>query len=209
MSLIMILGLAASIITSSGSQPQETRFEASRTHCTAWNSRFTPPDTIRVLLPHNSHIVEVPLKTYVLRVMAAGAWPGNKPLASLQAGSIAIKQYAWYEILHWTPDKMKGNRCYDIRNGGAQGQLYRPKTGLRNWNRRQRLAVESTWNWSIRKNDRLFRTGWRGYGGKCGSMVDGWHLFEDGVTDCARKGKNLKQILRIYYGPRYKLIIKR
>jgi hypothetical protein len=209
MSFILALGLATSILTSSGSQPVEIRSEAHRTHCTAWKSHYTPPDTIRVLLPYNSNIVEVPLKTYVLRVMAAGAWPGTKPIASLRAGAIAIKQYAWHEILHWTPDKMKRNRCYDIRNGGDEGLLYRPKTGLVHWNKKQLSAVESTWYWSIRKNDRLFRTGYRGYGGKCGSMVDGWHLFEDGVTDCARRGKTLKQILDIYYGPRYKLVIKK
>lgn len=188
--MIPALALAAALMT----QP-----------CTKWDSRWVPPPEVRVYLPAQHQIVTVPFRTYVVRVMAAGAWPSNRPFASLQLGAIAIKQYAWYEILHPSADKVWRGQCYDIRNGG-DGQLYQRNSGLRNGTKKQQRAVDTTWAYSIIKNKRFFRTGWRdGSGEKCGGITDGWHLFEDGVSDCARKGYSWREIARTYYAPRFQV----
>lgn len=181
---------------------------ASRNPCASWSSRFFPPRTIRVWVKANGgYVVERDFRAYVAEVMAAGAWPDAKyrPDASLEAGALAIKQYAWYEVLRRPCDRTFRGQPYDIENGGIH-QLWRPKGGLIEPTKRQFRAVAATWWDHIEKHGRFIRTGWTGSGGRCGEVRDGWHLYEDGVTACARQGKTYRQIVRLYYGPRYRLI---
>jgi peptidoglycan hydrolase-like amidase len=160
-----------------------------------------PPSTIRVFRMHRrgskvrSRVETVYFKTYVGRVMASGAWPAHKPMESLKVGAIAIKQYAWWHILHHERGYELRGECYDIRDGD---QLYRQPFHLHS---RIREAVDETWNVRLIKNRRLIRTGWTGDGGRCAQVTDGWHLLEDGVTACAKQGWRWRRIVRKYLAP--------
>lgn len=173
-----------------------------RPHCTTWTGVAHPPETIRVFVSHKrgssipAYVRTVPYREYVMTVMASGAWPAHLPYASLQAGAVAIKQYAAWHIRHPQKGYEWRHRCYDIRDGD---QFYRPGTPI---NHKIRAAVDSTWHIWVRKNGRLFRTGWRGYAGR-----DGWHLFEDTVTRLARRGWGVHRILRSQLSP-VRLVIK-
>ena len=196
-------GVIALAIVWPGAVVAPAAAHATRTPCSTWNSRYFPPPSVRVLVKaHGGYVVERDFRTYVAEVMAAGAWPASKPWASLVAGAQAIKQYAWWEVLHRPCDRSWKGQPYDIVNGGEH-QLWRPKSGLREPSRVQVRAVEAAWLTSIRKHGRFIRTGWTGTGGRCGDVVDGWHLYEDGVTDCARRGYSWQRIQRVYYGPRF------
>jgi hypothetical protein len=137
-----------------------------------------------------AHIVTVPFRRYVSRVMNGGAWPAHKPLESLKVGAIAIKQYAWWHVLHHQPGYTWRGRCYDIRDGD---QLYRApfRSHSRVWR-----AIDATWSVSLRKRGRFFRTGWSG-----GRIDDGWHLGEDTVTRLARHGWGYRRIIRRLLAP--------
>jgi len=71
----------------------------------------TPPQTIRVLhSPHNrcrdavpGQIDIIPFEEYVARVLPAEMPPGW-PMEALKAQAIAIRTYAWYQILQARPD---------------------------------------------------------------------------------------------------------
>jgi peptidoglycan hydrolase-like amidase len=179
---------------------------AKSSSCTHWSSRTSPPATIRVFRMHRrgssvpAHIDVVPFPTYVQRVMASGAWPGYKPMESLKVGAIAIKQYAWWYVLNHQRGYSLHGHCYDIRDGD---QYYR---GHARANSRIKAAVAATWGVSLRKSGRFFRTGWSGGGRGCGSLYDGWHLSENGVTACARHGWSWRRIVLRYLDPKLRIV---
>lgn len=158
--------------------------------CTRWASYRTPPRTIRVFVGHRrgsgvpAHVATVSLRRYVSRVMNGGAWPAGKPMESLKVGAIAIKQYAWWMVMHHQRGYSWRGACYDVRDGD---QLYRApfRSHSRTW-----AAIDATWSVSLRKRGRFFRTGWSG-----GRIDDGWHLGEDTVTDLARRGWKWRRIV--------------
>lgn len=172
----------------------------------AW-SRHVPPKTIRVWVPHRHTIWKPTFREYILRVMSAGAAPAYLPDASLRVMALAIQQYAWYEALHPSEDKRKRAGCYDIKNGGSEGQYVWPYSGLRPYTKRQEAAVDEVLGYTLWKPRDggvwwFPRIGWRdGYGGRCGSHIDRWHIPEDEVTACANAGWGWKRIIRAYLSP--------
>lgn len=158
--------------------------------CTRHTSYRVPPGTIRVFISHRrgssvpAHVVTVSFRRYVSRVMNGGAWPAYKPMESLKVGAIAIKQYAWWHVLHHQRGYSFRGVCYDIRDGD---QLYRQpfRAHSKTW-----VAIDATWGVSLRKRGRFFRTGWSG-----GRIDDGWHLGEDTVTALARRGWKWRRIV--------------
>lgn len=176
------------------------------TGCSHWTSRTTPPASIRVFRIHHkgsrtpARVDVVPFRTYVGRVMASGAWPSRLPRESLRVGAVAIKQYAWWYVLNHQSGYRFHGVCYDIRDGD---QYYKSNVKVSS---RIRAAVADTWGVSLRKGGRFFRSGWSGGGGGCGSLYDGWHLPENGVSACAKRGWAWKRILQRYLDPRLRFV---
>lgn len=154
--------------------------------------------TVRVFMIHRkgstrpAYIRTVGVSRYVETVMASGAWPGSKPYQSLKVGAIAIKQYVRWHICHPQRDHVWRGKRYDIHQSA---QLFLP-TRVSRINDRIRRAVDATEHIFLRKNGRLFRTGWRGNSGR-----DGWHLYEDTVTRLARRGWGYKRIIHAQLDP--------
>jgi len=170
--------------------------------CTGWTSRVYPPKTIRVYNNRTGRIKQVGFKTYVLKVMASGEWPSYLPLESLKVGAVAVKQYAWYYMLkghHRSWYKTRSGKCYDVQ-ANTTDALFHPYV---QWTPKQLKAVEATWGLSLRKRGRFFLTGWRAWGSDCGKPVDGWRLYEGGVTKCAKKGWSYLKIQDLYYGKNF------
>lgn len=165
--------------------------------CSRWTSTTTPPDYIRVYRNRSGRIDRVPFRKYVITVLGK-EWPGYLPMPVIEAGAVAAKQYAWYHALQG-PRHMRDGRCFDVRDG-IQDQLYRP--GHARVRPDHYAAVDATWNVTLLKNGRFFMTGYRaGHRGRCGHDANGWKLFAQTATRCARGGKDFLEILRIYYGP--------
>ncbi len=185
------LALVAAIAAATGAVPDAV--DAGGSSCTGYTSRTTPPQTIRVFRIHRrgssvpARVETWSFRRYVGQVMNSGAWPAH-PRASGIVGAIAVKQYAWWMVLHHQPGYSWKGRCYDIRDGD---QYLRP--AVRPWdipNRATRSVVDASWPVSLRKRQRLFRTGWSGE--RC---RDGWHLCEDSVTALARRGWGWRRII--------------
>lgn len=170
--------------------------------CTGWQSTRIPPDTIRVLRKATGVVEVVPFQTYVVTVMGK-EWPGYLPLAVIEAGSVAVKEYAWYHTMAGRHRKGYVNaagECYDVRDTTGD-QLYKPeKARIRNkhWD-----AIDVTWNYHVRKDGRQFLTSYRtGKKGPCGNDATGWKIFARSAVRCAEElGYNWMQILHTYYGP--------
>jgi peptidoglycan hydrolase-like amidase len=69
---------------------------AAGSSCTGWTSITTPPRSIRVLNSRTGAVDKVPFRRYVKQVMASGEWPSHLKMATLEAGAIVTKQFAWY-----------------------------------------------------------------------------------------------------------------
>jgi hypothetical protein len=170
------------------------------TYCTNWKSTRVPPSTIRVLRtsgPHRRSVQTVSFKSYVKIVLAA-EWPPAYPTEALNAGAIAIKQYAWYYAMNWRGGTARGG-CYDLVDT-TNDQVYEPETKTPYSS--HILATEATWSRSLTREGRFTLTGYQmGKYVSCGADADGHHMFQRSARECAWLGKTADEILHIYYYP--------
>jgi hypothetical protein len=169
--------------------------------CSSHASFNNPPRTIRVLRVRRQRIDVVDFRKYVVTVMGK-EWPSYLPDPVIEAGAVAVKQYAWYHAIY--SNRAWNGRCFDVRDNTGD-QLYNPK--------RARVrqphynAVAATWDTTLRKDSRFFMTGYRrGDKVRCGRDATGYKLFARSAIQCAYNGKNWREILRIYYGPRLTMV---
>lgn len=167
--------------------------------CTGWQSRSNPPKTIRVGRADGSVDV-VDFRRYV-EVVTAKEWPSYLPMAAIESGATAVKQYAWSKTLagNHRPNYYNGaGKCYDVTDS-TRDQLYRPDKA--NVTPAIRRAVDATWGLTLRRYGSWFLTGYRtGTSRRCGADADGTRLYARSVIDCARRGLSRQQIQFRYYG---------
>ena len=168
--------------------------------CTSWTSVNTPPTVIRVLRtmgPAAGTVQVVSFRAYVEVVMAA-EWSSTDPVEALKVGAVAIKEYAWYQTVHWRGGRAEGS-CYDVVDSPAD-QVYAPEREIPS--RSEIRAVEMTWGISLRKSGDFFATHYDGGSNvACGVNADGWQLYQVSAMRCAREGMLAGAILQRYYGP--------
>ena len=201
--MLLRLALGAIFALSALSIPQLAAPEpvAAGSSCTGWGSTASPPETIRVLRTRSGKVETVAFRRYVAKVMASGEWPSRLKMATLEAGALATKQYAWYYTLkgNHRSSYVSGGKCYDVRDD-TMDQLYRPNQA--NPTDRQWQAINKTWNLTLRKNGRFFLTGYRaGSASQCAADANGWKLYARSVNACANKGWSSTRILKRYLSP--------
>jgi hypothetical protein len=201
------VALGAVFITGSLALPQvATPASVEASSCTGWTSKTSPPATIRVLRTRSGRVEKVGFRRYVAEVMASGEWPSRLPRATLEAGAVATKQYAWYYALkgNHRAGYRRAGKCYDVRDD-TMDQLYRPNRAAPT--AKQKSAIDKTWGLTLRKSGRFFLTGYRaGVTQRCGVDANGWKLYAKSVTSCARQGMGYQQILKRYLSPNLKLV---
>ncbi len=178
---------------------------AAGSSCTGWTSVTTPPSSIKVLNSRTGSVDKLPFRQYVKKVMASGEWPSHLRMATLEAGALATKQYAWYHALkgnHRSGYSHNG-RCYDVRDDTTD-QLYKHYATP---DARQKKAVDKTWALSLRKNGSFFLTGYRaGTSGTCAADANGWKLYAKSVEACAAAGWSYQRILKSYLSPNLRFV---
>ncbi|MGH2408597.1 MAG: SpoIID/LytB domain-containing protein, partial [Candidatus Limnocylindrales bacterium] len=203
--LLAVGALTLALIATATVLPPLVPRAAAASSCTGWKSSYTPPTTIRVLRSYGSasgSVQNVDFNAYVANVMA-WEWPYTWPTNALRLGAIAVKQYGWYYTMHYRGGTSASGACYDVRDTTSD-QIYRPET--RSPYASEKAAIAATWPLSVRRTNngltgQFILTGYRsGSIWTCGAEQDGFRLFEKGVYDCARQGKTLEEIERIYYG---------
>ncbi|MEX2547020.1 MAG: SpoIID/LytB domain-containing protein, partial [Chloroflexota bacterium] len=193
---IITVALAAAVTASFiVAQPQSVAASAGPS-CSGWKSLTQPPRTIRVLRLASGRVQTVSFRKYIVTVMGK-EWPSYLPQAVVEAGAVAVKQYAWYHAVY--SSRSSSGRCFDVKDGTGD-QLYRP--GKARIRPDHHHAVDATWNVTLRKNGRFFMTGYRrGDKVRCGRDATGYKLFARSAVQCARRGLGWREILRKYYGP--------
>ena len=198
------LALAAPIVLSFAGALPETAFGAESRNCGGWNSHTNPPTSIRVYRRQSGRVEVVNFRKYVVTVLGK-EWPGYLPQPLVEAGAVAVKQYAWFHAMDGGRQRVtRDGRCYDVMDGTGD-QLYKPdRARIRTDHYR---ALDATWHVSLRKGGNFFMTGYRrGNKNNCGADATGWKLFARSATRCAYRGYNWRAILKTYYGPGLTLV---
>jgi peptidoglycan hydrolase-like amidase len=176
-----IAGTAQSVAAASG-------------HCTNWSSTNNPPPSIAVYRVSEGRVERVDFKTYVIRVVSR-EW--NVEAGALRrAGAVAVKQYAWYHVLHYRGGKFNG-QCFDVRDTTAD-QLYASKP-VHQIPSRVKHAVNDTWSWHLTRSGKFPMTGYR-QGPKVDCAANaGFRLYVRSAKRCAAQGWDAGRILQVYY----------
>ncbi|MBD0673074.1 hypothetical protein BU198_20735 [Streptomyces sp. CBMA156] len=180
-------------------------------NCGGYSSDSTPPSTIRVLeyAQHTSTgapvagteigVYNVPFQSYVQDVLPSEWVPSWQP-ASLQAGAMAAKTYAWYWINNWRGGSHSGT-CYNV-DDSINYQRYVPGRATASTS----SAVQSTWNTAMTKNGSIFQASYQATltgntSESCGSGLSRYPntLSQWGSQNCALAGQSWQSILGVYY----------
>jgi peptidoglycan hydrolase-like amidase len=171
---------------------------AAASSCSGWTSSTTPPPTIRVLRHASGLVDTVGFKRYTKNVLSR-EWIPSWTTASLRAGALTTKHYAWYQVLHWRGGTNADGACFDIRDDVVD-QVYDPSKPIY---ATARAAVNATWATRVLKYGDIFPTYYNGgkSGETCGANANGLKLYQWGTQACGLAGKGARRIIRTYYYP--------
>jgi peptidoglycan hydrolase-like amidase len=162
------------------------------TGCSTDGTNSKLPSTILVYRVSLGRVDRVDFKTYVKNVLP-NEWVTSWPAASLRAGAVAVKSYAWYWALHSTR-KTAGGQCYDVRDDTAD-QVYRPSSAQSS----SSSAVDNTWSTRMTRSGNILQAHYCSTTTACGAWVDGNWMSQYGSRDLANAGDSYQTILRHYY----------
>ena len=162
------------------------------TGCSTDGTNSTLPSTILVYRVSLGRVDRVDFKTYVKNVLP-NEWVTSWPAASLRAGAMAVKSYAWYWALHSTR-KTAGGQCYDVRDDTAD-QVYRPSSAQSS----SSSAVDNTWSARMTRSGNILQAHYCSTTTACGAWVDGNWMSQYGSRDLANAGDSYQTILHYYY----------
>lgn len=187
----------AVISVSAGALPGATSPVAAAT-CSNWVSESAPPPTIRVFRSATGQVDTVDFRTYAKNVLSR-EWIGSWTTESLRSGALAVRNYAWYQVLHWRGGVNTSGACFDVRDD-TQDQVYDPSKPT--WSTAA-AAVDATWSWLLTKSGHIFPTYYNAgtQGEACGANRNGWKAYQWGTQACGLTGETASQILLTYYYP--------
>jgi hypothetical protein len=166
--------------------------------CSAWSSETVPPPTIRVFRHATGRIDTVSFKPYTKNVLSR-EWIGSWTTESLRSGALIVRNYAWYQVLHWRGGVDATGACFDIRDD-TWDQVYDPSQPT--WNTAA-AAVDATWSAHVYRNGHIFPTYYNAgaVSEGCGANANGWKAYQWGTQACGLAGRTASQIVVIYYYP--------
>lgn len=166
--------------------------------CSGWTSQSQPPPTIRVFRHVSGAVETVDFKAYAKNVLSR-EWIGSWTTESLRSGALAVKHYAWYQVLHWRGGVNAAGQCFDLRDDTID-QVYDPSKPT--WGSAA-AAVDATWATRALKNGAIFPTYYNagGVNEACGANANGWRMYQWGTQGCGLAGRTAAEIVLIYYYP--------
>jgi hypothetical protein len=193
---VFAAGLLAMLISAALPPAAPPAPVAAAGECSGHTSHTTPPQTIRVFRTATGAVETVDFRTYVKSVLSR-EWISSWTTESLRSGALAVKNYGWYQVLHWRGYVNEANQCFHVFDS-TRDQHYDPS---RPTYASMASAVEDTWSTLAHKAGRIFATYYNAgaAGEACGANANGWQMFQWGTQACGLAGKSAAQILAIYY----------
>ena len=184
---------------------------ATASNCGGYSSNTTAPSTIKVLeySEHTSSgapvagtetgIYSVPFETYVEDVLP-NEWIASWDAASLDAGAMAVKTYAWYWVNNWRGGSYNGT-CYNV-DDSIDYQRYIPGQSAASTD----AAVAATWDTVMTESGAVFQASFQATltgstSEACGAGLSNYPgtLSQWGSQNCAADGDSWQTILGVYY----------
>ena len=171
---------------------------ATAASCSGWTSETTPPTTIRVFRVASGAVDTVDFKVYAKNVLSR-EWIGSWTTESLRSGAVAVKMYAWYQVLHWRGLANAEGACFDVYDD-TRDQVYDPSRTT--W-ASAAAAVDATWATRALKSGAIYPTYYNAGASNeaCGANANGWRMYQWGTQACGLAGLSAVQILLTYYYP--------
>ncbi len=189
---VLVAILAAAIASPIGVPPRAAAAAA----CGSHRSETVPPAAIRVFRAATGAVDTVDFRGYVKNVLSR-EWISSWTTESLRAGALAVKNYAWYQVIHRRGYTSGAGECFDVFDS-TRDQHYDPS---RPTYAAMAAAVDATWGTLAHKSGRVFATYYNAgqVNEPCGARVNGWQMFQWGSQACGLAGKSAAQILAVYY----------
>jgi hypothetical protein len=190
-------GVLAAILAAAVAVPMSTPSTASAAGaCGTYRSETVPPPTIRVFRTATGAVETVDFRAYVKNVLSR-EWISSWTTESLRSGALAVKNYAWYQVIHWRGYTNAAGQCFDVFDS-TRDQHYDPS---RPTYASVAAAVDATWSTLALKAGRIFPTYYNAgqMNEPCGARANGWQMFQWGTQACGLAGKSAAQILAVYY----------
>ncbi len=164
--------------------------------CGTYSSQTSPPPTIRVFRSASGAVEVVDFRVYLKNVLSR-EWISSWTTESLRAGALAIKHYAWYQVLHWRGYVTSSGACFDIFDT-TRDQVYDPSRPVY---APMASAVDATWSTLALRNGSVFPTYYNSGtpNEPCGAGANGWQMLQWGTQACGLAGKSAAQIMSVYY----------
>ena len=164
--------------------------------CGTYDSETAPPPTIRVFRAKTGAVETVDFRAYVKNVLSR-EWISSWTTESLRSGALAVKNYGWYQVLHWRGYVNEAGECFDVFDS-TRDQVYDP--GKPTYPS-MADAVDATWGTLAHKSGKIFPTYYNAgiASDPCGANANGWQMFQWGTQACGLAGKTAAQIMVIYY----------
>ena len=164
--------------------------------CGTYRSDTAPPPTIRVYRTASGAVDTVDFRTYVKNVLSR-EWISSWTTESLRSGALAVKNYGWYQVIHWRGYVNGAGSCFDVFDS-TNDQHYDPS---RPTYPSMAAAVDATWATLAHKQGRIFATYYNAGqpNEACGAGANGWQMFQWGTQACGLVGKSAAEIMAIYY----------
>ncbi len=187
--------LLAAIVTTLLGAPGLPRVAAAAS-CTTWTSDTQPPPTIRVYRAATGSVDTVEFRSYLKNVLSR-EWIASWTTESLRAGALAVRAYAWYQVLHYRGYVTGDGACFDIFDT-TRDQVYDP---ARPTYAPMAAAVDATWSTLATVGGHVFAAYYNAgsAGEACGANANGWKLYQWGSQACGQAGRSAAQILAAYY----------
>ena len=183
--------LAAALLPAVGHLPATAAGE-----CGTYASETVPPTTIRVFRTATGAVDTVDFRTYVKNVLSR-EWISTWTTESLRSGALAVRNYAWYQVIHWRGHTNAAGQCFDVFDSTVD-QHYDPG---RPTYASMAAAVDATWSTLVQRNGRIFATYYNAGSAHepCGANANGWQMFQWGTQACGLAGLSAAQIMATYY----------
>ncbi|MEP6680032.1 MAG: SpoIID/LytB domain-containing protein [Chloroflexota bacterium] len=164
--------------------------------CGTYTSQTTPPPAIRVFRSASGTVEVADFRAYLKNVLSR-EWISNWTTESLRAGALAIKHYAWYQVLHWRGYVTASGACFDIFDT-TRDQVYDPSRPVY---APMASAVDATWSTLALRSGSVFPTYYNSGtpNEPCGAGANGWQMLQWGTQACGLGGKSAAQIMSVYY----------
>ena len=162
------------------------------TECGSYASETAPPPTIRVYRTATGAVDTVNFRTYVKNVLSR-EWISSWTTESLRSGALAVKNYAWYQVIHWRGYTNSAGQCFDVFDS-TRDQHYDPS---RPTYASMAAAVDATWGTLAHRNGRIFATYYNAGQAyeTCGARANGWQMFQWGTQACGLDGRSAAQVM--------------